>query len=91
MAVRALICRLIGHAGARPWAEGPPAALRVFPICRRCARELGTPPPDALTRGARRTSVHGAIRLRLRLLRAGSHRTNAWVRDATAWLERASP
>lgn len=28
------------------------------------------------------------IRLRLRLLRSGSHRTNAWVRDFTAWLER---
>lgn len=28
------------------------------------------------------------IRLRLFLLRPGSHRWNSWVRDFTAWLER---
>lgn len=34
-----------------------------------------------------RAYSHWAIRLRRRLLRKGTHRTNNWVRRITAWLE----
>lgn len=32
--------------------------------------------------------MHWALRARKALLIPGSHRWNAWLRDATAWLER---